>query len=234
MKSHKSTRELLIIRLICYSFIAWMVTYVYLNSWTGLNVNKIEQERINRIEKKAALKKSLDVLIEAGFSDDEVLDKQMELFTYFLGEKEIDESKIVLDNMERTLSTSTSLSRSERVKAQCLLIMGKQYLNDFDRAAVIAIQSKNELNLALKNNEIEPLVYERLSGILENNLAVSQYLQSGCVENIEARRKKLTQCILNFAQAQKTLGQNSQNKAYQQISSDNLATARREILFDRD
>lgn len=234
MKSHKSTRELLIIRLICYSFIAWMVTYVYLNSWTGLNVNKIEQERINRIEKKAALKKSLDVLIEAGFSDDEVLDKQMELFTYFLGEKEIDESKIVLDNMERTLSTSTSLSRSERVKAQCLLIMGKQYLNDFDRAAVIAIQSKNELNLALKNNEIEPLVYERLSGILENNLAVSQYLQSGCEENIEARRKKLTQCILNFAQAQKTLGQNSQNKAYQQISSDNLATARREILFDRD
>ncbi|MDX2105322.1 MAG: hypothetical protein SFY67_02875 [Candidatus Melainabacteria bacterium] len=234
MKSHKSTRELLIIRLICYSFIAWMVTYVYLNSWTGLNVNKIEQERINRIEKKAALKKSLDVLIEAGFSDDEVLDKQMELFTYFLGEKEIDESKIVLDNMERTLSTSTSLSRSERVKAQCLLIMGKQYLNDFDKAAVIAIQSKNELNLALKNNEIEPLVYERLSGILENNLAVSQYLQSGCEENIEARRKKLTQCILNFAQAQKTLGQNSQNKAYQQISSDNLATARREILFDRD
>lgn len=234
MKSHKSTRELLIIRLICYSFIAWMVTYVYLNSWTGLNVNKIEQERIDRIEKKAALKKSLDVLIEAGFSDKEVLDKQMELFTYFLGEKEIDESKKVLDNMERTLDTSTSLSRSERVKAQCLLIMGKQYLNDFDRAAQMAIQSKNELKLALKNKEIEPSMYERLSGILENNLAVSQYLQSGCVENIEARRKKLTQSITNFAQAKKTLGQNMKNKAYEQISSDNLAAARREVIFDRD
>jgi len=234
MKSHKSTRELLIIRLICYSSIAWAVTYVYLNSWTGLNVNKLEQDRIDRIQKKAALKKSLDVLIEAGFSDHEVLNKQVELFTYFLGEKEVDESTKVLDSMERTLNTSTSLSVSERIKAQCLLMMGNQYLNDFDKAAQIALQSKKELKVALDKKEIDQTEYEKLTGIIQNNLAVTQFLQSGCQDNIEDRRQMLTKSILSFTQAQKILNANATNKSHQSVSSENLAAARREILFDHD
>lgn len=234
MKSHKSTRELLIIRLICYSFIAWAVTYVYLNSWTGLNVNKLEQERINRIQKKEALKKSLDVLIEAGFSDQEVFNKQIELFTYFLGEKDIDESKKVLDSIEQTLNKSTSLSRSERVKAQCLLMMGKQYLNDFDRAAQIALQSKAELKIAFDKKEIEQAEYDRLQGIIQNNFACTEFLKSGSEENIETRRKSLSKSITDFAQAKKLLDRNSEDKNLQKISEDNLATASREALFDHD
>lgn len=234
MKSHKSTRELLIIRLICYSFIAWAVTYVYLNSWTGLNVNKLEQERINRIQKKEALKKSLDVLVEAGFSDQQVFNKQIELFTYFLGEKDIDESKKILDAMEQTLNSSTSLSRSERVKAQCLLMMGKQYLNDFDRAAQIALQSKAELKIAFDKKEIKQAEYDRLQGIIQNNLACTEFLKSGSEENIETRRKSLSRSITDFAQAKRLLDRNSEDKNLQKISEDNLATASREALFDHD
>lgn len=234
MKSHKSTRELLIIRLICYSFIAWAVTYVYLNSWTGLNVNKLEQERINRIQKKEALKKSLDVLVEAGFSDQQVFNKQIELFTYFLGEKDIDESKKILDAMEQTLNSSTSLSHSERVKAQCLLMMGKQYLNDFDRAAQIALQSKAELKIAFDKKEIKQAEYDRLQGIIQNNLACTEFLKSGSEENIETRRKSLSRSITDFAQAKRLLDRNSEDKNLQKISEDNLATASREALFDHD
>ncbi len=234
MKSHKSTRELLIIRLICYSFIAWACTYVYLNSWTGLNVNKLEQERIDRIQKKAALKKSLDVLIEAGFSDNEVLGKQIELLTYFLGEKEIDESKKVLDSMDKTLATSSLLSCGDRVRAQCLLMMGKQYMNDFDRAAQIAAQSEEELKKALTKNEIDQVEYEKLAGIIQNNLAVTQFLQSGTQENIEQRRQMLTKSIASFAQAEKILKSNTSNSSQLKISSDNLTAARREALFAHD
>ncbi len=234
MKSHKSRRELLIIRLICYSFIAWVVSYVYLNSWTGINVNKLEQDRIDRIQKKAALKKSLDVLIEAGFSDNEVLGKQIELLTYFLGEKDLDESKKVLDSMDRTLATSTALSCGDRVRAQCLLMMGKQYMNDFQRAAQIADLSKKELSQALAKKEIDQALYEKLTGIIQNNLAVTQFLQSGTEEDIEHRKKLLTKSITSFAQAEKMLKSNASNSAQRKITSGNLAAARREVLFDHD
>lgn len=234
MKSHKSRRELLIIRLICYSFIAWVVTYVYLNSWTGINVNKLEQDRIDRIQKKAALKKSLDVLIEAGFSDNEVLGKQIELLTYFLGEKEIDESKKVLDSMDRTLATSTTLSCGDKVRAKCLLMMGKQYMSDFQRAAQIALSSKEELSQALAKKEIDQALYEKLKGIIQNNLAVTQFLQSSTEEELDERKKLLTKSITSFAQAEKMFKANANNTAQQKITSENLAAARREILFDQD
>lgn len=234
MKSHKRTRELLIIRLICYSFIAWAVTYVYLNSWTGLNVNKLEQERISRIQKKEELKKSLDVLIEAGFSDQEVFNKEVELLTYFLGEKDIDESKKVLESMERTLRTSTSLLLCERVKAQSLLIMGKQYLSDFDRAEQIAKESKNELRIAFEKKEIEPDEYERLTGIIQNNLAVSEFLKSRCEENAVGKKQLLNNSISNFAKAQRLLERSQNNNTLQKISKENLTTASREALFEHD
>lgn len=230
MKSQPSHRELLIIRLICYSFIVWSVSYVYMNSWTGLNVNKLEAARIARMETKTALKKSLSVLIEAGFSDEEVLNKQIELLTYFLGESEIEESKELLNNLEKSLSSSTSLSFAQRTKAYSMAALAYQFFNDFEKAIETNQKCISELKKALSANQIDKKEYEKLAGVIENNTAVSQYLQAGCDENVNVRRKQFVKCIKGFDQASKML---KNEKSLSAIAESNSASASSELVFDK-
>ncbi len=230
MKSQPSHRELLIIRLICYSFIVWAVSYVYMNSWTGLNINKLEAARIARMETKTALKKSLSVLVEAGFSDEEILDKQIELLSYFLGEAEIEESKEILSSLEKTLSSSTSIDCAQRTKAYSMAALAYQYFNDFQKAIDTGEKCTFELKKALSDNQINEDEYKKLAGIMKNNMALSEYLRAGCEENFNLRRKQLVKCIKGFEEANKML---KNEKSLAAISQSNSKSASSELVFDK-